>query len=162
MSDYPVHIGITEAGPVFSGVIKSAIGIGILLYEGIGDTLRVSLTGDPVFEVMAGFHILRDLGLRKRGINIISCPTCGRCKTSIMDIVEAFEKKAANIDTYLNVAIMGCEVNGPGEAKEADIGIAFGLNKAVLFSKGTTIKTGIPAQMALDLLEEEIHNRTSS
>jgi len=159
LSDYPLHIGITEAGPIFSGVIKSAVGIGILLYEGIGDTIRVSLTGDPVYEVIAAYHILRDLGLRMRGINIISCPTCGRCSTNLREIVEDFEKDVANVDKYLNVAIMGCEVNGPGEAKEADIGIAFGANKAILFSKGSVIKTGIPREMAKDLLKEEIFNR---
>jgi (E)-4-hydroxy-3-methylbut-2-enyl-diphosphate synthase len=159
VSDYPLHIGITEAGPIFSGAIKSAVGIGILLYEGIGDTIRVSLTGNPVYEVIAAYHILRDLDLRKRGINIISCPTCGRCSTNLREIVEDFEKDVANVDKHLNVAIMGCEVNGPGEAKEADIGIAFGANKAILFSKGTIIKTGIPKEMAKDLLKEEIFNR---
>jgi (E)-4-hydroxy-3-methylbut-2-enyl-diphosphate synthase len=159
-SDYPVHVGITEAGPVFSGVIKSSVGIGILLYEGIGDTLRVSLTGNPVYEVVAGYHILRDLGLRKKGINIISCPTCGRCKTNLMEIVEEFEKEIVNVDACLDVAIMGCEVNGPGEAKEAHIGVAFGANSAILFSRGSVIRTGIPKEMAKDLLKEEIYNLT--
>jgi (E)-4-hydroxy-3-methylbut-2-enyl-diphosphate synthase len=157
-SHYPLHIGITEAGPVFSGAIKSAVGIGILLYEGIGDTVRVSLTGNPVYEVVAAYHILRDLGLRKRGINIISCPTCGRCKTNLMEIVEKFENDVSHFDTYLNVAIMGCEVNGPGEAKEADIGIAFGANKAILFKKGIVIKTDIPKEVARNILKEEIHS----
>ncbi len=161
-SDYPLHIGITEAGPVFSGAIKSSIGIGILLYEGIGDTIRVSLTGDPVYEVVAAYHILRSMGLRKRGINIISCPTCGRCKTNLMEIVDDFEKEINHFDGYLNVAIMGCEVNGPGEAKEADIGIAFGANKAMLFAKGTVIRNNIPKEMAKDLLKEEIYNMTST
>lgn len=161
-SDYPLHIGITEAGPIFSGAIKSSIGIGILLYKGIGDTIRVSLTGNPVYEVMAGYHILRNLGIRKRGINIISCPTCGRCRTKIMDIVEGFEKEVAYFDGNLNVAIMGCEVNGPGEAKEADVGIAFGHDKATLFSKGKIIKTNIPKEMALDILKEEIYNLIST
>ncbi len=160
VSNYPLHVGITEAGPVFSGVIKSAIGIGILLNEGIGDTIRVSLTGDPTYEVIAAYHILRDLGLRQRGINIISCPTCGRCKTNLTEFVEEFETDISNIDRFLNVAIMGCEVNGPGEAKEADIGIAFGANKATLFARGTVIKTGIPKEMAKDLLKEEIYNMT--
>ncbi|MCX8021936.1 MAG: flavodoxin-dependent (E)-4-hydroxy-3-methylbut-2-enyl-diphosphate synthase [Syntrophorhabdaceae bacterium] len=160
-SDYPLHVGITEAGPVFSGVIKSAIGIGILLYDGIGDTLRVSLTGNPVLEVLAAYHILRGLNLRKRGINIISCPTCGRCTTKLVDIVNAFEKEMDYFTDSINVAIMGCEVNGPGEAKEADIGIAFGAGKAVLFSKGRVVKTGIPKELALDVLKEEIHNLTS-
>jgi (E)-4-hydroxy-3-methylbut-2-enyl-diphosphate synthase len=157
-SNYPLHVGITEAGPIFSGAIKSAIGIGILLHEGIGDTIRVSLTGNPVYEVIAAYHILRDLELRKRGVNIISCPTCGRCKTNLAEIVDEFEKDIANIDAYLNVALMGCEVNGPGEAKEADIGIAFGKNNAVLFSKGKIIKTGIPKEMAKGVLREEIYN----
>jgi (E)-4-hydroxy-3-methylbut-2-enyl-diphosphate synthase len=159
-SDYPVHIGITEAGPVFSGVIKSSIGVGILLYEGIGDTIRVSLTGNPTYEVVAAYHILRDMGLRKKGINIISCPTCGRCKTNLMEIVEEFEKDVANMDAYMDVAIMGCEVNGPGEARDAHIGIAFGATSAVLFSKGVVIRTGIPKEMAKDLLKEEIFNLT--
>ncbi len=157
-SDYPLHVGITEAGPVFSGAIKSAIGIGILLYEGIGDTIRVSLTGNPVYEVTAAYHILRDLGLRKRGINIISCPTCGRCKVDLARIVEEFERDINQFDPYLDVAIMGCEVNGPGEAKEADIGLAFGANKAMLFKKGTVIKSGIPREMAKNILKEEIFN----
>lgn len=157
-SDYPLHIGITEAGPVFSGAIKSAIGIGILLFEGIGDTIRVSLTGDPVYEVIAAYHILRDLGLRKRGINIISCPTCGRCKVNLAGIVEEFEKDLDHFDSYLDVAIMGCEVNGPGEAKEADIGLAFGANNAMLFKKGAVVKSGIPREMAKNILKEEIFN----
>ena len=157
-SHYPLHIGITEAGPTFSGAIKSAVGIGILLYEGIGDTVRVSLTGNPVYEVIAAYHILRDLGLRKRGINIISCPTCGRCKTNLMEIVEEFEKDVSDFDAYLNVAIMGCEVNGPGEAKEADIGIAFGANKAVLFKKGAVVKTEVPKELAKNILKEEIYS----
>lgn len=160
-SDYPLHVGITEAGPIFSGSIKSAIGIGILLYKGIGDTIRVSLTGDPVYEVMAGYHILRDLGIRRVGVNIISCPTCGRCRTKLMDIVEELEKEVAYLDVNLNVAIMGCEVNGPGEAKEADIGIAFGQDKAILFAKGKIVKAGIPKEMAQDTLKEEIYNLIS-
>ncbi len=161
-SDYPLHVGITEAGPIFSGVIKSALGIGILLYEGIGDTIRVSLTGNPVHEVTAAYHILRNMGLRKRGINIISCPTCGRCKTDLFDVVAEFEKEVDHFDIHLDVAIMGCEVNGPGEAKEADIGIAFGVGKAVLFSKGVVIKTGIPKDMAKDILKEKIYNMASA
>lgn len=161
LSRYPLHIGITEAGPIFSGSIKSAIGIGILLNEGIGDTLRVSLTGNPVYEVMAAYHILRDLGLRKRGINIISCPTCGRCKTrNLMEIVEEFEQEMGGVDHHLNVAIMGCEVNGPGEAKEADVGIAFGANKAILFKKGSVVKSDIPRELAKNILKDEIHNMT--
>ena len=159
-SEYPLHLGLTEAGPVFSGAIKSAIGLGILLNEGIGDTIRVSLTGDPSYEVIAGYHILRSMGLRKKGINLISCPTCGRTKVNMREIVEQFERESAHIDAYLNVAIMGCEVNGPGEARDADIGIAFGAQKAVLFAKGAVKKTGIPKDLAKDVLLEEIHNLT--
>jgi len=156
VSDYPLHVGITEAGPLFSGVIKSAVGIGILLNEGIGDTIRVSLTGSPVHEVAAAYHILRSLGLRRRGINIISCPTCGRCRTDLREIVEEFEKQTAHIEKYIDVAIMGCEVNGPGEARDADVGIAFGPQKAILFAKGSAKRTGIPKELAKDLLIEEI------
>jgi (E)-4-hydroxy-3-methylbut-2-enyl-diphosphate synthase len=159
-SDYPLHVGITEAGPLFSGAIKSSVGIGILLAEGIGDTIRVSLTGNPVYEVAAAYLILRSLRMRERGINIISCPTCGRCKTSIQDIVEDFERETAHVETPLNVAIMGCEVNGPGEAKNADIGIAFGANKAVLFAKGALKRSDIPKELAKDVLLEEIYNLT--
>ncbi len=158
VSEYPLHIGVTEAGPLFSGAIKSAIGLGILLNEGIGDTLRVSLTAHPVYEVIAGYHILRSMGLRKKGINIISCPTCGRCSVNLEEIVQEFERDVAHVDRCLDVAIMGCEVNGPGEAREADIGIAFGKDKAMLFCKGETKKTGIPRELAKDLLIEEIHN----
>jgi (E)-4-hydroxy-3-methylbut-2-enyl-diphosphate synthase len=157
-SDYPLHVGITEAGPLFSGVIKSAVGLGILLNEGIGDTLRVSLTAHPSYEVIAGYHILRSMRLRKKGINIISCPTCGRCKVNLQEIVEEFERDVAHVDKYIDVAIMGCEVNGPGEAKEADLGVAFGKDKALLFFKGEVKKTGIPKELAKDLLIEEIHN----
>jgi (E)-4-hydroxy-3-methylbut-2-enyl-diphosphate synthase len=157
-SDYPLHIGVTEAGPIFSGAIKSAIGLGILLNEGIGDTLRVSLTAHPSYEVIAGYHILRSMRLRQKGINIISCPTCGRCKVNLQEIVEEFERDVAHVDQCIDVAIMGCEVNGPGEAKEADLGVAFGRDKALLFSKGEIKKAGIPKELAKDLLIEEIHN----
>ncbi len=156
VSDYPLHVGITEAGPVFSGVIKSAVGIGILLNEGIGDTIRVSLTGNPVHEVTAAYHILRSLGLRRRGINIISCPTCGRCRTNLREVVEEFERQTAHIEKYMDVAIMGCEVNGPGEARDADVGVAFGAQKAIIFTKGSVKKTGVPRELAKDLLLEEI------
>jgi (E)-4-hydroxy-3-methylbut-2-enyl-diphosphate synthase len=158
VSDYPLHIGVTEAGPLFSGAIKSAIGLGILLNEGIGDTLRVSLTAHPSYEVIAGYHILRSMRLRKKGINIISCPTCGRCKVNLQEIVEEFERDVAHVEKCIDVAIMGCEVNGPGEAKEADLGIAFGRDKALLFCKGEVKKTAIPRELAKDVLIEEIHN----
>lgn len=158
VSDYPLHIGVTEAGPIFSGAIKSAIGLGILLDGGIGDTLRVSLTAHPSYEVIAGYHILRSMRLRSKGINIISCPTCGRCKVNLREIVEEFERDVAHVEQCIDVAIMGCEVNGPGEAKEADIGVAFGKDKALLFIKGEVKKTGIPTELAKNLLIEEIQN----
>ncbi len=157
MTNYPLHIGITEAGPFFSGLARSAVGIGILLYEGIGDTLRVSLTADPVHEVLAAYHILRSTGLRKRGIDIISCPTCGRCKVNLKEIVEEFEIETMSIEKYLKVAIMGCEVNGPGEAKDADIGVAYGQKTALIFSRGVVTKKGIPKDMAKDVLKEELY-----
>jgi (E)-4-hydroxy-3-methylbut-2-enyl-diphosphate synthase len=138
-SDYPLHLGITEAGPPFSGVIKSAVGLGILLAEGIGDTIRVSLTGAPVLEVRAAYGILRALGIRSRGIDIISCPTCGRCEVDLIPLVEKVAVQLAHIETPLTVAVMGCVVNGPGEAKEADIGIAGGKGVGLLFKKGEVI-----------------------
>jgi (E)-4-hydroxy-3-methylbut-2-enyl-diphosphate synthase len=139
-SDYPLHLGITEAGKGSGAIVKSAIGIGLLLSEGIGDTLRVSLTGDPVEEVRAGYAILRALDIRKRGVEIISCPTCGRCEINLTRLVEKVERNVQKIATPLTVAIMGCVVNGPGEAKEADIGIAGGKEAGVLFKKGKVVK----------------------
>ncbi len=138
-ADYPLHLGVTEAGPPFSGVIKSAVGLGILLAEGIGDTIRVSLTGDPVLEVRAAYGILRSLGIRSRGIDIISCPTCGRCEVDLIPLVEEVQEQLAHIATPLTVAVMGCVVNGPGEASEADIGIAGGKGVGLLFKKGEVI-----------------------
>lgn len=155
--DYPLHIGITESGPLFSGMAKSAVGIGILLYEGIGDTIRVSLTADPVLEVMAAYNILKSLGLRKRGIDIVSCPTCGRCKTNLKDVVEEFERDTIHVEKPIKVAIMGCEVNGPGEAKDADLGVAYGAKTAVIFSHGVVIKKGVPKEIAKDVLKEELY-----
>jgi (E)-4-hydroxy-3-methylbut-2-enyl-diphosphate synthase len=137
--DYPLHLGITEAGTVFSGTIKSSLGIGILLSEGIGDTIRVSLTGDPREEVRVGFSILNGLGLRKRGIEIISCPTCGRCEIDLLPIANRIERELSYISMPLKVAIMGCSVNGPGEARHADIGLAGGKGRGVLFRKGKII-----------------------
>ena len=134
--NYPLHLGITEAGFSSQGIIKSSVGIGILLYQGIGNTIRVSLTGDPVEEIKVGYEILKSLNLRERGLNLISCPTCGRCKVNLSEIVKKVEKRLCNIDKPLTIAIMGCEVNGPGEAREADIGIAYSKNNGVLFKKG--------------------------
>ncbi len=126
--DYPLHVGITEAGTVFSGTIKSAVGLGVLLSEGIGDTLRVSLTGDPVTEVRVGWEILKSLELRQRGPVFISCPTCGRCRINLIDIASEVEERLQNLPLPLKIAVMGCAVNGPGEAREADLGIAGGTN----------------------------------
>ena len=138
---YPLHIGISEAGPAFSGTIKSAVGLGMLLAEGIGDTIRVSLTADPVEEVKVAFEILKALHLRQIGPELISCPTCGRCQVNIMGIVEKVEAKLANIKKPIKVAVMGCVVNGPGEAREADIGIAGGRGTGLLFKNGKIVKT---------------------
>ncbi len=137
---YPIHLGVTEAGSVRSGVLRSAVGIGTLLAEGIGDTLRVSLTGDPVDEVVAGYHILKTLRLRRHGLTLISCPTCGRLEINIIPIVEEIEKKLAGVSNPITVAVMGCAVNGPGEAREADLGVACGKNTALLFKKGQVIR----------------------
>jgi len=137
--DYPLHLGITETGDAFCGGIKSAVGLGILLFEGIGDTVRVSLTADPVLEVRAGYEILRALGIRARGPEIISCPTCGRCEIDIQGLVRKVQERISHLPHPLKVAIMGCVVNGPGEAKEADVGIAGGREVGVLFKNGKII-----------------------
>lgn len=139
-SDYPLHLGVTEAGKGSGAIVKSSLGIGLLLSEGIGDTLRVSLTGDPVEEVRVGYAILRALNIRKRGVEIISCPTCGRCEVDLTRLVAKVERGVERISTPLTVAIMGCIVNGPGEAKEVDIGIAGGKGVGVLFKKGEVVR----------------------
>jgi len=139
-SDYPLHLGVTEAGRGPVAVVKSSIGIGLVLSEGIGDTLRVSLTGDPVEEVRVGYAILRALNIRQRGVEIISCPTCGRCQIDLTRLVGMVERRIEKISVPLTVAIMGCVVNGPGEAKEADIGIAGGKGVGVLFKKGKVVR----------------------
>jgi len=155
--DYPLHIGITEAGPPFSGIIKSSVGIGSLLFQGIGDTIRVSLTGDPVEEIKVGYEILKALHLRQRGPNIISCPTCGRCKVNLNNIVTKLEKKISHSTNTLTIAVMGCMVNGPGEAREADIGVAFDKNYGVLFKKGKIIAK-YSDKIIIEKLLEEIKN----
>jgi len=153
-SDYPVHLGITEAGRGFGAVVKSSIGIGLLLSEGIGDTFRVSLTGDPVDEVRVGYDILRALKIRRRGAEIISCPTCGRCEIDLRAVVRKVEKELLKISAPITVAIMGCVVNGPGEAREADIGIAGGKGAGVLFREGKVVKKVREKDFASVLIRE--------
>jgi (E)-4-hydroxy-3-methylbut-2-enyl-diphosphate synthase len=152
--DYPLHLGITEAGTIKSGIIKSAVGIGALLAQGIGDTIRVSLTGDPVEEVKAANEILKSLGLKEYGPTLVSCPTCGRCNIDLAAIAEQVEKKLSNIRKPFKVAVMGCIVNGPGEAKEADIGIAGGRGQGIVFRRGEIIKKVSEDQLLKALFEE--------
>ncbi len=153
--DYPLHLGVTEAGTMRLGIVKSALGIGSLLLDGIGDTLRVSLSGDPVREVVAGYDILRACGLYQCGVEIIACPTCGRCGTDVEGIALALETRVKHIKTPLKAAVMGCVVNGPGEAREADIGIAGTGKDVILFKKGQIVER-ISEQDALDRLVYEI------
>ncbi len=157
--DYPMHLGLTEAGTVFSGTIKSSAAMGILLHEGIGDTIRYSLTGDPVKEVEAARVLLRAMGLHKKGLNIISCPTCGRTRIDIIGIANELERRTAGMDINLDVAIMGCGVNGPNEAKHADLGIAGGDGKALIFKKGSIVKT-VSEDKALEELLHMINEMT--
>jgi (E)-4-hydroxy-3-methylbut-2-enyl-diphosphate synthase len=152
--DYPLHLGVTEAGTLISGTVKSAIGIGLLLAEGIGDTIRVSLTHNPVDEVRVAYEILRALDLRHRGPEIISCPTCGRCEIDLVPIVEKVERELIDIRAAPRVAIMGCVVNGPGEAKEADVGVAGGRGKGVLFKKGKLVRKVAEQELAEVLIRE--------
>ena len=155
MVDYPLHLGITEAGPIWRGTIKSSVGIGALLSMGIGDTVRISLTGDPVEEVKVGREILKSLNLLDEGLEIISCPTCGRTNINLINIVEEAEKRLEGINKHIKVAIMGCAVNGPGEAREADIGIAGGVGEGLIFRKGQIIKK-VKEENLLDELLKEI------
>ncbi len=152
--DYPFHIGITEAGTLYSGTIKSAVGIGALLWEGLGDTIRVSLTADPVEEVKAGFEILKSLGLRERGVTVVSCPTCGRLKYAAEDIALEIEKRLAHIKEPINVAVMGCVVNGPGEAIESDVGIAGGDGVGMLYIQGQQVRKVDEADIVDAVVEE--------
>ncbi|MBR3635074.1 MAG: flavodoxin-dependent (E)-4-hydroxy-3-methylbut-2-enyl-diphosphate synthase, partial [Lachnospiraceae bacterium] len=151
---YPIHVGITESGTVTSGNIKSAIGLGLILNEGIGDTIRVSLTGDPVEEIKSAKLILRTLGLRKGGIEVVSCPTCGRTKIDMISLANKVETMVAGIPLDIKVAVMGCAVNGPGEAKEADIGIAGGINEGLIIKKGEVIKK-VPEDQLINELRLE-------
>lgn len=162
--DYPLHIGITEAGTTFSGTIKSAVGLGLLLQEGIGDTLRVSLTGDPVSEVRVGWEILKSLSLRQRGPVFVSCPTCGRCRIDLIRIAEEVELRLQDLPLPLTIAVMGCVVNGPGEAREADLGIAGGDNEGILFRRGELIRRVPQAELADALVAAawaEVEQRTT-
>lgn len=159
-TNYPLHVGITESGTIFSGSIKSAIGLGIILNQGIGDTIRVSLTDDPVKEVEAAKIILKTLGLRKGGIEVVSCPTCGRTQIDLIGLAKKVEEMTANYDLDLKLAVMGCVVNGPGEAKEADLGIAGGDGCGVLIKKGEVIKKVEESQL-LDALKYELDNWNS-
>jgi len=152
--DYPLHLGVTEAGTAFSGAIRSSVGIGVLLSEGIGDTIRVSLTDDSVQEVRAGYEILKSLGLREYGATVISCPTCGRTKIDIVKIARQVEERIADIKKPIKIAVMGCIVNGPGEAKEADIGIAGGKGKGILFKKGERIRSILEDKLVDELVRE--------
>ncbi len=156
-TDYPLHVGITESGTVQSGNIKSAVGLGIILHQGIGDTIRVSLTGNPVEEIKSAKLILRTLGLRKGGIEVVSCPTCGRTRIDLIGLATRVEKLVEAYPLELKVAVMGCAVNGPGEAKEADLGIAGGNGEGLLFKKGEIIRK-VPETQLLDALKEELDN----
>lgn len=152
---YPLHLGVTEAGTMRGGLIKSSVGLGTLLAEGIGDTIRVSLTEDPVEEVSAGFDILKSLNLRQRGVNFVSCPTCGRTQIDLINLAKKVEEKFKNLDKPITIATMGCAVNGPGEAKHADFGIAGGIGEGYIFQKGEIIAR-VPEEQLLDKLEEII------
>jgi len=154
-SDYPVHIGISEAGTLYSGTIKSSVGLGILLAEGIGDTMRVSLTADPIEEVRVAYEILKSLKVRQRGVNIISCPTCGRTEIDIIGLASEVERRLAHIKEPITVAVMGCVVNGPGEAREADVGIAGGKGVGLLFKHGEIV-TKLTEKELADVLVKEV------
>ena len=153
--DYPLHLGVTEAGTLKNGLIKSSVGLGTLLAEGIGDTIRVSLTEDPAEEVFAGFEILKSLGLRQKGVNFVSCPTCGRTQIDLISLAKRVEERFKNFNKPITIATMGCAVNGPGEARNADFGIAGGINEGYIFKKGEIIAR-VPEEKLLDKLEEII------
>ena len=156
-TDHPLHVGITEAGTLYSGNIKSAVGLGIILYQGIGDTIRVSLTGDPMEEIKSAKRVLKTLGLRKGGIEVVSCPTCGRTQIDLIGLANQVETMVQDIPLDIKVAVMGCVVNGPGEAKEADIGIAGGKGEGLLIKKGEIVKK-VPESQLLSCLREELLN----
>lgn len=155
-TDYPLHLGVTEAGTTLTSSVKSSLGIGLLLSEGIGDTLRVSVTGDPTIEVKLGFEILKTLGLRQRGIELISCPTCGRCQIDLVQLAEAVEQKLSFVNRPLKVAVMGCPVNGPGEARQADVGIAGGKGQGLVFRQGKIVAK-VPQDKLVEALVNEVN-----
>ncbi len=152
--DYPLHIGVTESGTIRKGTIKSSVGIGTLLAEGIGDTLRVSLTGDPVEEIAVGKEILKSLGHIKEGIELISCPTCGRTQLDLIGIAREVEERLAFVKKHIKIAVMGCAVNGPGEARRADIGIAGGNGEGLIFKKGEIVRKVREADLVEELIKE--------
>ncbi|MBV9691878.1 MAG: flavodoxin-dependent (E)-4-hydroxy-3-methylbut-2-enyl-diphosphate synthase [Ktedonobacteraceae bacterium] len=154
-SDYPLHLGITEAGTLISGSVKSAVGMGILLAEGIGDTIRVSLSAEPEEEVPVAYEILRSLELRNRGVTFVSCPSCGRVEIDVIQVANEVEKRLAKVQTPIHVAVMGCVVNGPGESRDADVGLAGGKGKGVIFRKGKVLKT-VPEDQFLDAVLKEV------
>ena len=154
-TDHPLHVGITESGTIISGNIKSSIGLGLILHQGIGDTIRVSLTGDPLEEIKSAKLILRTLGLRKGGIEVVSCPTCGRTQINLIDLATRVEKLVEDYPLDIKVAVMGCVVNGPGEAKEADLGVAGGIGEGLLIKHGEIIKK-LPEDQLLPALKEEL------
>ena len=151
---YPLHLGITEAGTVKSGSIRTAIGLGMLLHEGIGDTIRVSLSGDPVEEVTAGYEILKSLNLRQKGTTLVACPSCGRADVDVIKLANTVDEMLKKVDKHIKVAVMGCEVNGPGEAKDADVGIAAGAGRAIIFRKGQKARVVAAEDMLSALMEE--------
>jgi len=154
--DYPLHLGVTEAGPSFQGTVKSSVAFGALLAEGIGDTIRVSLSAPPVEEVKVGTAILESLGLKQRGLEIVSCPSCGRAQVDVYSLAEQVTAGLEGIDVPLRVAVMGCVVNGPGEAREADLGVASGNGKGQIFVRGKVIKTVPESQIVETLIEEAL------
>ena len=157
LTEYPLHVGVTEAGTEYNGLVRSAVGIGALLLDGIGDTLRVSLTADPVAEVKAGVAILKAAGLRREGVRVVSCPTCGRTRIDLIPLAKQVEEALSGLQRDITVAVMGCAVNGPGEAREADYGIAGGDGEGVLFKKGVVVGK-VPGDRLLEALLDLIHN----
>jgi (E)-4-hydroxy-3-methylbut-2-enyl-diphosphate synthase len=154
-SDYPLHLGITEAGTLVTGAVKSSVGLGLLLADGIGDTIRVSLSAEPEEEIPVAFEILRSLELRNRGVTFVSCPSCGRVEIDVISVANEVEKRLAKVQTPIHVAVMGCVVNGPGESRDADVGLAGGKGKGVIFRKGEVIKT-VPEDQFLDAVLKEV------